>query len=109
MRVVRRGTKHGRRIGGGGRKCAICRGLPSGAPVQISIEFHWSIEMMKANDMLLWTVLRHRVRVLPHIGEFRPKIEEFHLTAAEPAPAQQGRRGDELARRGFRTVVERHL
>ena len=78
-------------------------------PVQISIEFHWSVEMMKANDMLLWTVLRHRVRVLPQIGEFRPKIEEFHLTAAEPDPAQQGRRGDELARRGFRTVVERHL
>src|SRR5262249_25656512 len=87
----------------------ICRGLPSGAPVQISIEFHWSIEMMKANDVLLWTVLRHRVPVLPQIGEFRPKIEEFHLTAREPDPAQQGSRGNELARRGFRTVVERHL
>ena len=54
--------------------------------------------MMKANDMLLWTVLRHRVRVLPQIGEFRPKIEEFHLTAGEPDLAQQGRRGNELAR-----------
>jgi hypothetical protein len=30
--------------------------------------------MMEANDMLLWTVLRHRVRVLPQIEEFRPKI-----------------------------------
>jgi hypothetical protein len=31
--------------------------------------------MMEANDMLLWTVLRYRVRDLPEIGEFRPKIE----------------------------------
>src|SRR5215831_16248333 len=37
-------------------------------------------------------------------GEFRPKIEEFHLTAGKPDRAQQGRRGNELARRGFRTV-----
>jgi hypothetical protein len=43
--------------------------------------------MMKANDMLLWTVLRHRVRVLPQIGELRSKIEEFHLTAWELDPA----------------------
>jgi hypothetical protein len=65
--------------------------------------------MVEANDMLLWTVLRYRVRDLPQIGEFRPKIEEFHLAAAEPDGAQQGRWGDELAWRGFRTVVERHL
>jgi len=32
--------------------------------------------------MLLWTVLRYRVRDLPQIEEFRPKIEKFHLAAA---------------------------
>jgi hypothetical protein len=47
--------------------------------------------MMEANDMLLWAVLRYRVRDLPQIGEFRPKIEKFHLAAAEPDGAQQGR------------------
>jgi hypothetical protein len=43
----------------------------------------WS-EMMKANDMLLWTVLGNRVRILPKIGKSHAQIEEFHLTAAEP-------------------------
>jgi hypothetical protein len=42
---------------------------------------------MKANDMLLWTVLGNRVRILPKIGKSHAKIEEFHLTAAEPHPA----------------------
>ena len=45
--------------------------------------------------MLLWTMLRDRIRVLPQIKS-DPQIEEFHLTAAEPDAAQQGRRGDEL-------------
>jgi hypothetical protein len=52
--------------------------------------------MMEANHVLLWTVLRYRVRDLPQIGEFRPKIEEFNLAATEPDGAQQGRWGDEL-------------
>jgi len=62
--------------------------------------------MMEANDMLLWTTLRHRVRVLPQI-EFQPQIEEFHLTAAELDAAQQGRGWAELelGRGAFRTVV----
>ena len=64
--------------------------------------------MMKANDMLHWTVLGNRVRILPKIGKSHAKIEEFHLTVAEPDRAQQGR-GDELPRRSFRTVVERNL
>jgi len=67
------------------------------------------VEMMKANDMLLWTVLGNRVRILPKIGKSHAKIEEFHLTVAEPDQAQQGRWGDELPRRSFRTVVERHF
>ena len=67
---------------------AFRRGLPSGAPIQVSIKFHWSVEMMEANDMLLWTPLRHRLRVLAKIEEFRPKIEEFHLATAEPDGAQ---------------------
>ena len=66
---------------------AICRRFPSGPPIQISFEFHRMIEMMKANDMLLRTVLGNRVRILPKIGKFHTKIEEFHLTAAEPHPA----------------------
>ncbi len=64
--------------------------------------------MMEANDMLLWTMLRDRIRVFPQIKS-HPQIEEFHLTAAEPDTAQPGRKGDQLARRGFRTVVKRHL
>jgi hypothetical protein len=61
----------------------------SGELLQISIKFHWSVEMMEANDMLLWTPLRHRVRVLAKIEEFRPKIEEFHLATAEPDGAHR--------------------
>jgi hypothetical protein len=45
------------------------------------------VEMMKANDMLLWTVLGNRVRILPKIGKSHAKIEEFHLAAAQPHPA----------------------
>jgi hypothetical protein len=51
--------------------------------------------MMEANDMLLWTMLRDHIRVLPEIKS-DPQIEQFHLTAVEPDAAQQGGRGDEL-------------
>jgi hypothetical protein len=44
--------------------------------------------MMEANDVLLWSVLRDRLGNLPHIREFRPKIEKFHLTAPELDAAQ---------------------
>jgi hypothetical protein len=44
--------------------------------------------MMEANDVLLWSVLRNRLGNLPHIREFRPKIEEFHLTAPKLDAAQ---------------------
>jgi hypothetical protein len=64
--------------------------------------------MMEANDMLLWTMLRDRVRVLPQI-EFHPEIKEFHLTAAELDAAQQGSRETELGRGALRSVVESHL
>jgi hypothetical protein len=57
--------------------------------------------MMEANDMLLWTIPRDRIRVLPLI-EFQQQIEEFHLTAAELYTAQQGLGA-------LRTVVEDHL
>ena len=57
--------------------------------------------MMEANDMLLWTIQRDRIRVFPLI-EFQQQIEEFHLTAAELYTAQQ-------VRVAFRTVVEGHL
>ena len=56
-------------------------------PSKFRSKFHRMVEMMKANDMLLWTVLGNRVRILPKIGKSHAKIEEFHLTAAEPHPA----------------------
>jgi hypothetical protein len=42
--------------------------------------------MMKANDMLLWTVLGNRIRILPKIAKSHAKIEEFYLTAAQLDP-----------------------
>ena len=56
--------------------------------------------------MLLWTMLRDHIRVLPQIKS-HAQIEEFHLTAAEPDIAQQGRRGNELEleRAVFGTVI----
>jgi hypothetical protein len=55
--------------------------------------------MMEANDMLLWTKLRARVRVLLQREEFGSQIEEFNLTAAEL----------DAAWGAFRTVVKSHL
>ena len=109
VRIVRRGTERGRYIGGQESDVAFCRGLPSGTPGQISIEFHRTVEMMEANDMLLWTVLRGRVRVSPQIEKLHPQVEEFHLTTAELDAAKRGRGRVELAQATFRTVVNRHL
>jgi hypothetical protein len=53
--------------------------------------------MMEANQMLPWTVLRDRVRILPQIKDPSPEIEELHLLAPELGAAQQNRRADHLA------------
>jgi hypothetical protein len=45
--------------------------------------------------MLLWTMLRDHIRILPQIKS-DPQIEEFNLTAAEPDAAQQRRKGTNL-------------
>ena len=45
--------------------------------------------MMQANDVLLGTVLRDRLRPLAQIGEPCPKIEEFHPTTPEPDTAKR--------------------
>jgi hypothetical protein len=58
----------------------------------VTLEFHLAVEMMEANDVLLGTMLRDRLRPLAQIGEPRPKIEELHPTTPEPDTAQKTRR-----------------
>jgi hypothetical protein len=58
----------------------------------VTLEFHLAVEMMEANDVLLGTMLRDRLRPLAQIGEPCPKIEEFHPTTPEPDTAQKTRR-----------------
>jgi hypothetical protein len=45
--------------------------------------------MMEANDVLLGTMLRDRLRVLSQIEEPCPKVEEFYLTTSVPDTAQE--------------------
>src|SRR5262249_45527952 len=97
VRLPDSGTKHSWHISRDESNIASGRGLSSGEPVQISIEFHRLIEMMEANQMLPWTVLRDRVRILPQIKDSSPEIEELHLPAPELGAAQQNRRADQLA------------
>jgi hypothetical protein len=64
--------------------------------------------MMDADDMLLWTVLRHRVRHFSPMEETHSQIKELGLTAAELHAAGQGKRRAELADSTFRTLIDRH-
>jgi hypothetical protein len=96
--------QHGWRIGRDESDIAFSCGLPSVTPVQIAIEFYGRVEVMEANNMLLWPVLRDRVCDLHQVRNLGPEIQELYLSVAKLNRAQQGRRPVKLTRGAFRGI-----
>jgi hypothetical protein len=65
VRIACHGPEHGWRIGWCESDVSFSGGLASGASIQVSIKLNRTIEMMKANDMLLRAVLWNNLRALP--------------------------------------------